>query len=169
MDISTTIIGLILLALFVLPVFYAVKKSTASNNQILNRFRVEAAKHGMTLSTLDIWNDTVIGVDQISRKFLYLKADEKHPKMIMVDLNEVKKCETSEVSRNKKSANGGKEKVIESIHLAFTFQDLKKSGVNLEIYDASHDLGLDGEVQLAEKWVALLQPQKQTMAVRQSA
>lgn len=169
MDISTTIIGLILLALFVLPVFYAVKKSSASNKEILARFRAEAAKHGMNLSKLDQWNNAVIGVDLTSRKLLYLKADEKHPKVILVDLTQVKKCETSEVSRLKKSSNGGKEKVIESIHLAFTFPDPKISDVKLEIYDASHDLGLDGEIQLAEKWANLLQPLKQTMSARQSA
>lgn len=167
MDISTTIIGLILLALFVLPVFYAVKKGSASNKEILANFRAEAAKHGMNVTSHEQWNNRVIGLDQSNHKLLYSKTNEKHPKMILVDLTKVKKCETSEVNRQKKSANGGMEKVIDSIHLAFTFHDPKQAEVKLEIFDASNDLSLDGEVQLTEKWAKLLQPQ--TIPVRKSA
>ncbi len=166
MDISTTLIGLVMLALFVVPIWYAVQKESTENKYFLKTFMEEARKESLNITAYDRLHHALIGVDRTAQKVLFAEINDEQITTRVVNLDGLKSCAVFEVSSTKKTKHG-KEKVIGGIDLQFVYFDPKRADVFVRFYDGQNDLAPDGEMQLAEKWNTLLQPkliQKQKVA-----
>ncbi|MDD2305357.1 MAG: hypothetical protein PHP53_11720 [Prolixibacteraceae bacterium] len=156
MDSNTMVIGVIIV-LFGITLYIlnsrSKKKKEAQFLQPLSRL---AEKDNCKISQYDIWNDSVIGIDETQNTVFAIRKKKEKENSIVVNLAEIFRCRVIEVSRTS-GPKEGNAIAFDRIDLAFINKDKSKADVVVEFFDANTDrLTLTGELQLAEKWCVLV-------------
>lgn len=156
MDSNTMVIGVIIV-LFGITLYIlnsrSKKKKEAQFLQPLSRL---AEKDNCKISQYDIWNDSVIGIDETQNTVFAIRKKKEKETSIVVNLAEIFRCRVIEVSRTS-GPKEGNAIAFDRIDLAFINKDKSKADVVVEFFDANTDrLTLTGELQLAEKWCVLV-------------
>ena len=148
MDLSTIIISIIALMLFVVPIMYikSVQKKKAQKH--LNEFLGQAQAQQLQLTQHEFWDDCYgIGLDEAKQKLFYVKKHQGNEQQQVVNLAEMKSCSVSTTSRE-----AGDNTVIEQISLRFTPRTPKAQELYLEFYSHEVNLMVSGELRTANKW-----------------
>jgi hypothetical protein len=141
--------GLILMIIIVVSVINSKKKKRVNFIDPLNQF---AGELNAKISHFEIWNNSIIGIDEEQNLILAIQKTTGGNKRISVYLAEIQKCRVAEISRLTASKEGNS-KAFDRIDLVFMNKEKSKSDVSIEIYNADTDrLTLAGELQLANKW-----------------
>ena len=156
MDSNTMVIGVIIV-LFGITLYIlnsrSKKKKEAQFLQPLSRL---AEKDNCKISQYDIWNDSVIGIDETQNTVFAIRKKKEKETSIVVNLAEIFRCRVIEVSRTS-GPKEGNAIAFDRIDLAFINKDKSKADVVVEFFNANTDrLTLTGELQLAEKWCVLV-------------
>ena len=156
MDSNTMVIGVIIV-LFGITLYIlnsrSKKKKEAQFLQPLSRL---AEKDNCKISQYDIWNDSVIGIDETQNTVFAIRKKKEKETSIVVNLAEIFRCRVIEVSRTS-GPKEGNAIAFDRIDLAFINKDKSKADVVVEFFDANTDrLTLTGELQLAQKWCVLV-------------
>lgn len=151
MEITTTIIGAILLGFFFVPMYFVNKKSKKLRTEKQAFFNSLAQQQGLNLSDLENFADKIIGIDKTQKVFLYASGKELKDDFKIIALNSVRTCELNKIARI-----NGHTTVVDYVGINFVLNDNKKSKINLEFYNGEKTLQLNNELQVAEKWVKLI-------------
>jgi hypothetical protein len=129
---STLIVAIIIVgtiaAICLLLISIDNKQKHKHMNTLLNRFTESGTKNGLTLSSQEILNDVVIGLDGIRRKLLIQSESKEEAYSQVIDLDEVKSCS---VIKHYGAINAGGlknsklEQHLEKLVLHFDFDDGK--------------------------------------------
>jgi len=151
MDLSTIIIGIVALALFVVPIMYIQRVQKRKAEKQLHEFITQGEAQQLKLTKHEFWDDCYgIGLDERQQKLFYVRKFKDREQQKVVSLADMKKCSVSNLSRE---SNGTK--VIDQIELRFTPRDAKAQDVCLEFYSREVNLMLAEELQTANKWSAI--------------
>lgn len=90
-------------------------------------------EYNLVLSSQELFNDGIIGLDGINRKLLVLKESPAGHTNQVVDLNEVKSCSLKKSYGAIYAGNGKSEQYLEAIALQFDF-DAEKQPVEIPFY-----------------------------------
>lgn len=151
MDLSSLIMGLFLLALFVLPFVLVGRSNTKKRNQFLSRLNQLAQQQNCKIATRDSCSNFIIGTDEkVSFLFFFKKSEEKEIAQ-SVNLAEVQKCT---VLNTVKSLNGKEKGNSGSGKLVLSLLPVKKDSpeILLEFYNENDRLQLSDEFILINKW-----------------
>lgn len=165
MDSGSIIIGIIVLSLIGLPFFFMGKTKRKNQHKILNGLVQLASEQGSSLGQYDLFNNLGVGIDRDGKKLFYYQSVETTESKQFVCLEEVKSCKVQRVSSR---TSAGKEayQTAEKLGLLFTFRDKTKADIMFAFFNSEHSLRLAGELQLAEKWLVIvnskLHPQNAT-------
>ncbi len=155
MDIGL-IIGFVLILSIVLTVVVLNSGKNKNKKQFIQTLSDLAEKSNCKISEYDLWNNTLIGIDTAAHKLFFIRKTGDNAISNVIDLPGFQKCRVINSSRlvtNKDSNHT----VTDKIELALTSPDAKIADTILEFYNTNRDnLFLNGEVQLAEKWAAIL-------------
>ena len=153
MDTSTIVMGLLALALFVIPVYYLQHKQKSKLNKAKQPFMEAANRKGLNLGQHDVWDEQYgIGLDEVNNRLFYWHNDQDEPQETSLDLGSVKQCEVDNAHRD---VNGNR--IIDAIGLRIALHGSKATSVYLPFYVTKDIMMLRGELQLAEKWNAIIQ------------
>lgn len=152
MDIGTTLVGLIVVLLFVLPIILIAKSANGGEKQLIDELNKIAAVQHSKIAHFDVLKNAVIGMDNEKYQLFFVKKKQGEIQNSTIDLKEIKKCQVVSSSKGTKSKSGTY-KEIEKIGLQFTYLIPTRSINTFEFYDVHSDNGpLNGELQLANKW-----------------
>jgi hypothetical protein len=155
MDLTTALIGGILIALCVLPMVYFHRAQQKEKRDFIKEFQQIAAQHGLTISQWDVWGHFLaIGLDTSTNQlFFYGKRNERMIKTL-IRLAEVEQCSCV----NKKITFNG-DQVIDRLELAFVHRHSSIPAQTLMFYHRETSLSLNDELQLTEKWKTIINGQ----------
>lgn len=152
MDITSAIIGLISLALFIVPILYIQGKQKKGTKKLLDDYARLAEKHRLTISKSDSWNNCfVIGLDKAQSKLLYLKKQKEKEHVVLINLPDVETCTVTNLHRDVNN-----NRVIDFIGLRFKLRGPKQAEQALEFYNKDESMYLSDELLLCEKWSAIV-------------
>jgi hypothetical protein len=153
MNSGTTLIGIIALAICIIPIFLLRIKNRRKEQVLKNALFAEAEKKAGVISQYDIWAETMIGIDQTAGMLFFLRKG----KIQSIRLSDVEQCRLLNTSRTEQN-NRGNYTVIDLLALIFVLKNTPKSEIQFEFYNAESDsLILSEELQLVEKWHKLIQ------------
>ncbi|MDO6391300.1 hypothetical protein Q4E40_14260 [Pontibacter sp. BT731] len=153
MEISTIVMGILALALFVIPIYFIQNKQKAKLNKAKQPFIEAAHRHGLHLGRHDVWNGQYgIGLDEANNRLFYWHNEKPNPQETIIDLGSVKQCVVDNVHRD---VNGNR--IIDAIGLRIALHGAKAASVYLPFYITEDIMMLKGELQLAEKWNSIIQ------------
>ncbi|MCC6690035.1 MAG: hypothetical protein IT235_00755 [Bacteroidia bacterium] len=155
MDLGTTIVGIIITIICIIPFALISISRKKKEKKLLQELTEFAEKNNCKISRYELWNSSTIGIDDTSLMIFYKKKSEEINISQQVTLSEIQKCRVSNSSRTVSNKNGNYT-VVEKLGIGFLYHDKNKNEVVLEFYNADYDsLTLTGELQLAEKWCNL--------------
>ena len=139
-----------------LIVFLRFKNKKSKEEKLSPLFNF-ARENNCEISMYDRWDKTLIGLhSSVNNKLFFIrKVADKEVKKI-VNLSEIKNCRMAKTTR---TASFNRENVIvtDKIELVLSPVEKSKPDVVMEFYNTDYDsLNLSGELQLAEKWVEIL-------------
>jgi hypothetical protein len=150
MNSETIIIGLLSVALFVVPIMYIQHKQKQKAGKALQEFLVMAGQLQVKPTQHELWNDRyAISLDEEQKKLFYLKKDDVKEQKHIVNLADTKRCAVVSVSRD---VNGSK--IIDQIGLSLTSRTGKD--LYLGFYNKEESLNMSGELLIAQKWSGLI-------------
>lgn len=152
MDLSTTIVGLVLVALILLPILYFNFKKGIAKKQMLDAFKALAREKGVEISEHEFWRDSVIGIDPVKKMVLYQRKNDAENVVQVVRLEDVSRCEQVTISSTPETAVKGEQRVIQRLDLKFTFKAKNWPDELLTFYDADKVLQLDDDIVRMSTW-----------------
>jgi len=152
MDLGTTITGIVIILICIIPFALMSINSRKKEKKLLQGLTEIAERNNCKISRYELWNSSTIGIDDTSLIIFYTRKSKDIETSQQINLVEIQKCRLVNLSRTVSNKDGNF-KVIDKLELAFSFQDKNRNELILEFYNADYDsLTLTGELQLAEKW-----------------
>lgn len=134
----------------------ASKKRQKLHNEYLMPLAELASENGCSITSRDIWNTSVIGIDEQRHYVFFIQKTADGDRKAVLNLADVFRCKVAEISRIT-SPKEGSLKVFDRIDLVITYKDKGKPDSSIEFYSSKTDrLTLAGELQMAEKWCGII-------------
>jgi hypothetical protein len=151
-----TIFGLVILIVIVLAIVMVNTSKKNKKKQLEKTLFDFAEKGNCKISQHDLFNNTLIGIDNEAHKLFFIRKTADSEIRSEVDLTAVQKARVINSSRivtnNETSHN-----VIDKLELSLSSLDSKIESTILEFYNTNRDnLFLNGELPLTEKWAKIV-------------
>jgi len=154
MNSGSLIIGIVLVLLFVIPIYFLSRKNSSKDKKLLTFFINMAEQQGLNLSQTEIWDSIYfIGMDQEAEKLFYLKKTEENEEKVLIGIKEIEKCRVDNVIRTIKEGKYTTS-ATDRIELKIKLNNSNGSEKAIEFYNA-HGAGhliLSNQLHLADKW-----------------
>ena len=142
----TLIVGIILIAFIVIPVFL-LNKNKAKRNAAIKQQLAEISK-GSTLTNQESWNGYVIAIDENKKICYYVRQERNECFTQIINLADYLTCRVVA-----SSAMGSTGTSIEMVELVFSPKNANGENKTLVFFNAETDgYTLNGELQSAERW-----------------
>ncbi|KUO68894.1 MAG: hypothetical protein APF83_02090 [Lutibacter sp. BRH_c52] len=151
MNLGTAIVGAIFIAIFMLPFIFMLIGRKKKEKQLRQSILAIANNHNCKISQQEISDEFAIGLDETLNQLFFSKKTTGKEIAQHVNLAEIKSCnviKTEHSTGNKQDSA----KLIDKLDLRFSFLDRKNPDISLVFYDSEENFGMDGEIQMIEKW-----------------
>ncbi|MDO9595076.1 MAG: hypothetical protein Q7J19_08785 [Lutibacter sp.] len=151
MNLGTAIVGAIFIAIFMLPFIFMLNGRKKKEKQLMQSILNVASNHNCKISQQEINEEFAIGLDETLNHLFFFKKTKDKEIAQHIDLKEIKSCKVVKTDH----ATGNKEdsyKSIDKLDLHFSFLDRKNPDISFVFYDSEENFGMDGEIQMIEKW-----------------
>lgn len=155
MDFVSATIGVILLAICILPFILMSRGRSVKEKQMLQSLRGIAKQHNCQINQHEFCGDFVIGMDETKKFVFFTKLAKEKVIEQFIDLNCIMNCKIINSSRlisNKLE----KQRIIDKLELSFAPIVRNKPEVVFEFYNSDINVQLHGELQSIEKWLKLI-------------
>lgn len=141
MDSVTTIIGVTVIILLLLPLAYVQYNTKKREKILVKKISNYAALSSCKISQYDIWTNHAIAIDKDNKQIFFVCTKPEYQTQ-SVNLADVKDCII--VGEDKPDR-------IEKLDLYFSFIN-ESPGLALSFYDNNHTMQLNEELLLIRKW-----------------
>ncbi len=162
MDTGTIIIGIVSIALCVLPLVVMHRIKRKGENQRLAALENLAAQHNCKISQHEFCGELVLGIDETNNFVFFLKKTADKEIAQHINLSGIHACNIINTGSNLNSKEG-EYKVIDKLELRFTPVAKNEPDLLLEIYNARESMQLVGELQLIKKWEKIINDRLATL------
>jgi hypothetical protein len=151
MEIGTSLIGLIILALCILPFVLLGRNTKQRRKKMLDAVINEAQAQNCKITKHEFSRQFVIAADEQSRFLFFAKAIDNEVSTSSIDLKKVKQCHPLSTSRTIKSKDGNY-KLIDKLELLFTSKSKDVQLPTITLYNAEQDMALGSENEILQNW-----------------
>lgn len=154
---NTTMISLAMIFVIVVILYLVLNTNTKNKEKKkLQSLTDLASAQNCNISKYEFDNKISLGMDEKNNFLFYVKATGENSETRIINLSDVKKCKVLNTSRTVKF-NNSNSMVVERIEIGFEPDNKNGEPVLLEFYNVEKDGSiLMGELQLAEKWSAII-------------
>ena len=157
MDLSTTIIGLLLMALFLLPIVFIARTSRGKGRKYEKELFSEVSLNHLTISEKDMWNEYAIGIDESNKRIIYIDWSGSESVTTVFNLNDVKTFTSVPHPKNIKDKNLKYYKNAGRLGLRFTFKESAAKELYITFFLPGFGQLSEEDVKLFEKWTAIVE------------
>lgn len=155
MNLGTAITGAIFIAVFMLPFIFMLHGRKKKEKQLIKSIFAIANDHHCKISQQEISEEFAIGLDELANHLFFFKKTPDKEIAQHVNLAEIKSCKVIKTG-NVTGEKGENYKSIEKLDLQFSFLDKKNPDISFTFYNSEENFGLNGEIQLIEKWANIV-------------
>jgi len=155
MNLGTAITGAIFIAIFMLPFIFMLNGRKKKEKQLAKSILAFANNHHCKISQQDICEDFAIGLDESSNHLFFFKKSTGIEIAQYVKLAEIKSCKVIKTG-NTTGNKDDQHKSIDKLDLHFSFLNQKNPDISFVFYNSEENFGLNGEIQMIEKWANIV-------------
>lgn len=139
---SNIILGIAITIAVIIPVVILATSGKRKQKRSIEKFRKFATSNGLEISEFDCCDLGIIGIDSKAKKLAYqAKSDDG----IIIDLHDVKSCNSRTSSENTQG------EIIDKLVIDIEFKEGKGTKI-LPLFSSENKLALDAEKAITEKW-----------------
>lgn len=155
MELSSAIIGIVLLLISCIPFVIMIKNKSKKNKQFVQSLTNLAAEQNSTIHDYEICNNFIIGIDTEKNSLFFFKKTEKEEAKQTINLNTFQACNLIKQTRTVGDKKDNYT-VIDRLALSFIPTPTNGSENEIEFYNSDKTIQLSGEFQAAEKWSTII-------------
>jgi len=155
MNIGSTLVGLLIIILCILPFFFMGSKRKKREKQMLNDAERLAEEKNCKITYKELVRDFVLAIDEKNKALFYYKITPEKVDKLHVNLAEIKSCKVINVSRTV-GVKGASQKITDQLFLNFIPLNNNGKEIKIEYYNADVNVQLYGELQSIEKWADII-------------
>jgi len=148
MNLGTTIIGIICVALCAMPFILTSTNKNKKKKTVLNTLINLANQHNSEISQHEICSYYSIGIDESKKSVSFILDNEETIKKDFINLSSIKTCDVVNLKNTQKDT--------ERLYLKLTHIDKSQPHAILEFYNSEINYQLGSELQSIEKWNTLI-------------
>jgi len=153
METTTTIMGIVILIIVAIPIYFSARSSAASKSRILNIKKRFNPTHPEDFDLTESINNKTLTIDQKNNKFILMNFNPNQQESIYVDLNTISSCKLVPTT------DAGSDTIIK---IDFEFQEKETSKkLIIPFYDFDDDrikqISVYQDHQFAKKWLKIIQ------------
>ena len=153
METTTTIMGIVILIIVAIPVYFSARSSAASKSKILNIKKRFNPNHPEDFDLTESINSKTLTIDQKNNKFILMNFNPNQQESTYVDLNTIASCKLIPTT------DAGSDTIIK---IDFEFQEKETSKkILIPFYDFDDDrikqISVYQDHQFAKKWLKIIQ------------
>lgn len=153
METTTTIMGIVILIIVAIPVYFSARSSAASKSRILNIKKRFNPNHPEDFDLTESINNKTLTIDQKNNKFILMNFNPNQQESTYVDLN------TIASSKLIPTTDAGSDTIIK---IDFEFQEKETSKkILIPFYDFDDDrikqISVYQDHMFAKKWLKIIQ------------
>lgn len=103
MDLSASLIGVIIVLLVVVPVGYMIISASGVDKKLKKSVVQLSQSNGIQLKNIDVIGNLVIGIDEVSKKLIYTSKMNPSGDFKIVNMEDVKDCRAKTIKQNEKT------------------------------------------------------------------
>lgn len=151
MEISASLIGVIMLLLIAVPVGYMILSAGGVNKKVKKSVVQLSNSNGIQLKNIDVIGNLVIGVDEMSRKLVYTSKKNPSGDFKIISMENVKDCRAKSIKQT--------DIIMDWVGLEFV-ENNGKTEITFYNENADDELSKDPFVCLqdAKRWENMLRP-----------
>lgn len=150
MDLGTVLTATIMLAVCVLP-FVLMNQKKQKRIKLLTQNFIEFAKeNGQAIGEMETCGKVAIGLNTDSTSIFFVKENTIEIQKVNIEIKNIANISLEKLHLNESSN-------FEKIGLNIQIKGKASKLVELVLFDSNDKMQLDGELQLAEKWLKKLQ------------
>lgn len=156
MELGTTIVGILVLLVCIIPFAMVGYKSKLNNKKKLEELIAFAQENKANITQHELWRNSAIGLDKHEQVIFFINQENDTKVFHKILLSTIETCTVYNVNSTISNKNSNY-KIIEKIDLLFTYRDKNLAKVALNIFNSKLEgLTVSGELQIAEKWHQLI-------------
>lgn len=155
MNTSNILISAIFLALFILPFALSRINRAKREKALLGALRQWAQQQSGQITQHELCGDSAIGLDETKNVAFFYQSGNPQEVMQSVDLSKMESCKVEKQTRTIKHG-ADTAVVMERIALRFVPRSGNTSAAAFVLFDEKVNTQIGEELQLADKWAALL-------------
>jgi hypothetical protein len=157
MEIFSTVGGVLaIIAMSGIPFVVMNRRHNNKKLKSLYNLRALANESGADIVHHDMWNDNSIGLDPQLKKLFFISNVQFKEVNTIIDLQDASKCYLLNTSRSEKTIKGS-QKIIDKVDICISPRNKKRPDIFITFYNILNDGRiLSGEIQLAEKWIKII-------------
>ncbi|MBO9585435.1 MAG: hypothetical protein J7574_14825 [Flavobacterium sp.] len=153
METTTTIMGIVILIIVAIPIYFSARSSAASKSRILNIKKRFNPNHPEDFDLTESINNKTLTIDQKNKKFIVMNFNPNQQESIYVDLNTIASCKLIPTT------DAGSDTIVK---IDFEFQEKETSKkIIIPFYDFDDDrikqISVYQDHQFAKKWLKIIQ------------
>ena len=146
MDLQTTIIGAVLIAICVVPFVLINKKKKEKQQLLLKQLKAQAITYGCAITRHDLWHNTAIGIDDNEKCLFFFRRTKDGEVQKQAHLAGVGKVYIN-----------GAGNAIEKLELVLVHNSSKEPDTVLEFYNSATLMQINAELELVKKWQGIVE------------
>lgn len=151
MDSETTIIGIILLLICIVPFLVITKKKATKRKNKLKILTNSVQKMNGTIYKNEFWNHYGIGLDKTNKMLYFSTQSDEENSYEVISLKSSTACSIIKKQDNSNSITG--------LGLQLDFTDKSKPTVYLSFYERDRNIVLVNELDLIQRWSTTINEQ----------
>lgn len=154
MDLTSTLIGLGILMLFIGPVIFLIVNQNRKINSKKRKLMKYAEENNLHLSVIDIEPGVLLGLDKTKKKLIFAEPKNDY-QFFLINLHEISTVKIQTIDFPEREGK------MNFISLIFSGKTKKEKTGEIIFYDENDDAAPDAEVQYqsAKKWRNIIQNQ----------
>lgn len=150
MDLSSALIGLVFIALIILPIYFINRSSRKVKESLIGELKNEFSNNSQILE-YEVWNSNSSIIALTASEVLFLNKKENNNDFEIIDIQNIYSCKTRK--EFKPNSRHQDRDAVEALFLDFTFKD-GTSEISIPFFQIdSKNFIIGNEISLADKWL----------------
>mgnify|MGYP006162133365 CR=1 FL=1 len=150
MDLSSALIGLVFIALIILPIYFINRSSRKVKESLIGELKNEFSNNSQILE-YEVWNSNSSIIALTASEVLFLNKKENNNDFEIIDIQNIYSCKTRK--EFKPNSRHQDRDAVEALFLDFTFKD-GTSDISIPFFQIdSKNFIIGNEISLADKWL----------------
>ncbi|HAX95095.1 MAG TPA: hypothetical protein DCY35_01015 [Prolixibacteraceae bacterium] len=148
---TITIIGILVLAAFAVPVAIVLQKQNREKKKLVQMLAKLDQENQISITEHEVWRNKLIGLDPVGKKAVFIVKNPEGNQVNIVDLQKVARCEVEKFAIA--SETDSSLQAISQVRIRFIPREKNQKDQHFILFNEETDQSLGVELRIGNDWI----------------